>query len=97
MSSAPQVTQKRIPGWFALPHWRHGAFAGPPTPGGGGDGSLGAKLTAGAGGRGRMEALGAGLGASGGASAVAARGESAPAGGERPMGGVGGATLGASR
>lgn len=105
MSKAPQVTQKRIPGWFALPHWGHGGPAGraagggtgAATGGGGGEGSFGAKLTAGAGGRGLIDALPAGLGGSGGARAVAASGESAEAGGERPMGGVGGATLGASR
>jgi hypothetical protein len=105
MSSAPHVTQKRIPGWFALPHCGHGDApdpaagrgAGTAAAGGGGEGSLGAKLTAGAGGRGRIDGLAAGFGASDGARAVAARGDRAFAGGERPMGGVGGATLGASR
>jgi hypothetical protein len=112
MSSAPHVTQKRIPGWFPLPHWGHGDAPDAPdgaagrgtgegaraaAAGGGGEGSLGAKLTTGAVGRGRIDGLAAGFGASGGARAVAARGDSALAGGDRPIGGVGGATLGASR
>jgi hypothetical protein len=59
-SSAPHVTQKRIPAWLALPHCGHaaevgcgarGTGAGATAAGGGGEGSLGAKLTAGASGR----------------------------------------------
>jgi len=107
-SSEPQVTQKRIPGWFALPQFGQallpgtgtgrGASAGA-TAGAAGDSGRGPKLTAGAGGRGLRDGLAEGRAAPCGATAVAARGEvcAATGGGERPMGGVGGATRGASR
>jgi hypothetical protein len=92
------VTQKRVPAWLALPHKGH-VVVDAAGAGGGDEGGRGPKLTAGAGGRWRSEPCAGGACRPAGARAVAASGEGAEwgAGGTMPTGGVGGATLGASR